>query len=420
MARRQVDYLYRRGATWWLRLQPPGEPVYCRSLGTTDRLQAEVLAGPAIQAHKRKRLEAAGRRGGRLVVPEIDWEYPLGLSVRDDGTHIRADTQVATLTAPDGRVWQDQNSQIVRITAYHVRPNDPAAPIPLPAPKPAAPDPSADLALLETYLAKQTRPEHYVRDARRSWARWLEFVENRPLSRCTRADGHAFVAHLRAMTPPPAPVTVRKWLSHIKAPIADGLPKHDPRQDIFHNVLGTVEVQTKRLPLSEADMTLFRETALPKLADEERLLWLLMATTGMRPSECAAVTEEFEEGGVRYIMIGVTRSGKTATSARRIPIPDAVIRDPAMPARIAGPLFGKNHVITGKNLLRAMRRIGITDPRKVVYSLRHRAHDRLRAARCPREVALQIVGHDEVTVHDGYGSGHPVAELKEWIERIGY
>ena len=51
---------------------------------------------------------------------------------------------------------------------------------------------------------------------------------------------------------------------------------------------------------------------------------------------------------------------------------------------------------------------GISDPRKVVHSLRHRAQDRLRAAGCPQDVREQLLGHEQMTVGEGYGVGHPV------------
>jgi hypothetical protein len=31
-----------------------------------------------------------------------------------------------------------------------------------------------------------------------------------------------------------------------------------------------------------------------------------------------------------------------------------------------------------------------------------------------------LLGHDEVTVGEGYGKGFPVTMLKEWIDRIGF
>ena len=63
--------------------------------------------------------------------------------------------------------------------------------------------------------------------------------------------------------------------------------------------------------------------------------------------------------------------------------------------------------------------VGITDERKVVHSLRHRAQDRLRAAECPHDVRKALLGHDDVSIGEGYGEGFPVTVLRKWIDKIG-
>jgi hypothetical protein len=55
---------------------------------------------------------------------------------------------------------------------------------------------------------------------------------------------------------------------------------------------------------------------------------------------------------------------------------------------------------------------------KVLYSLRHRAKDTLRAEECPEKIAEAIFGRDEVTIGDKYGVGFPVTVLKKWIDKI--
>lgn len=65
------------------------------------------------------------------------------------------------------------------------------------------------------------------------------------------------------------------------------------------------------------------------------------------------------------------------------------------------------------------RRHCITDARKVIHSLRHRAQDRLRAAGCPEDVRWELLGHEKETVAAGYGEGSPVPLLRKWIDKIG-
>src|SRR5947209_253459 len=55
---RPGQYLYRRGATWWLRIQ--GSPEVRKSLGTTNRAEAEIAAIPYILEHKRRLQFARG------------------------------------------------------------------------------------------------------------------------------------------------------------------------------------------------------------------------------------------------------------------------------------------------------------------------------------------------------------------------
>jgi hypothetical protein len=76
----------------------------------------------------------------------------------------------------------------------------------------------------------------------------------------------------------------------------------------------------------------------------------------------------------------------------------------------ANPPYGLNAWLTD---------IGITDDRKVMHSLRHRAQDQLRAAGCPEDVRWALLGHEKKTIAAGYGTGFPVLMLREWIDKIG-
>jgi integrase len=148
-----------------------------------------------------------------------------------------------------------------------------------------------------------------------------------------------------------------------------------------------------------------------------QLLLRLLATTGMRLSEALEIDSEMKEGGVRYVMV----DKKTEQSLRRVLLPASAL--PYLPKKITGPLFVSKHAdppdMASKRLGRFLDDIGITDPRKVVHSLRHRAQDRLRAAACPEDIRWALLGHEEKTVAAGYGEGFPVPMLKKWIDRIG-
>ena len=86
---RKTDYLFLRDGSrnWQLKLQyPDGERIE-KSLGTSDRAQAEILALPYIQQHKVRLLEA---RPG----VQVAWQHrfaPGQEHVTPDGERVVAD-----------------------------------------------------------------------------------------------------------------------------------------------------------------------------------------------------------------------------------------------------------------------------------------------------------------------------------------
>jgi integrase len=169
-----------------------------------------------------------------------------------------------------------------------------------------------------------------------------------------------------------------------------------------------------RLPLDDNDMKQCRDK-LDNLSHSDQLLWIWLASTGMRLGELFQIDEEFSEGGIRYVITG----SKTDQSRRRIPIPDVVL--PLAPGRITRPLFTGGAPAASKRLNRFITKTAkITDERKVLHSLRHRAQDMLRAASCPLDLREELLGHEEVTISKSYGRGSPMPTLKSWIDKIGW
>jgi hypothetical protein len=84
--RRKIDYLFQRPGSrnWWIKLQAPGKRTE-KSLGTSDRRQAEILALPLISEHKAALLAA------KLHV-ETGWQrkYEPGLHDGPNGGRIAA------------------------------------------------------------------------------------------------------------------------------------------------------------------------------------------------------------------------------------------------------------------------------------------------------------------------------------------
>jgi integrase len=182
------------------------------------------------------------------------------------------------------------------------------------------------------------------------------------------------------------------------------------------------------MSLDEEDMRLMRENLklLDRYSTEERLMWVWCANTGMRPKEVYHIQEEFTEivaakHPIRYIWI---QRSKSEASTRKLPIPEPVLE--LLPRKIQGPLFRQKLYNLLIHMNDTMRRVGISNPdpetgveRKVVYSLRHRAKDRLQHGRCPEDIGKAILGHVK-SEHDRYGQGFPMWQIKPWIEVIGW
>jgi integrase len=273
---------------------------------------------------------------------------------------------------------------------------------------------NSDDALFETYLKNAKGGPvtgHFEREARSVWALYKQLSGNRPLKDATREDGRKLAEYLADRGLKSA--TVRKkvaWLtSAVNLAIGDGLLKFNP----FSSVVPNRDDKQRREPLSDADIKVAKGN-LARLDKADQMLFRLLATTGMRLSEAFEIDGEKTERGCRFVIVG----RKTEQSLRRVPLPAGVL--PYLPKAIKGPLFQGGSPAASKRLNRYLNDIGITDARKVVHSLRHRAQDRLRAAECPQDIRWALLGHEEKTVAEGYGEGFSVPQLKKWIDKIGF
>jgi hypothetical protein len=89
---RVMRYLFQRkeGGNWYVRLQPPGQKLVERSLGTTDLKAAEIAAADLINQHKSLMYQ---RRQARVTrVAHGPWlpEYEPGLHTLPDGRTVMA------------------------------------------------------------------------------------------------------------------------------------------------------------------------------------------------------------------------------------------------------------------------------------------------------------------------------------------
>jgi integrase len=419
--RRKTDYLFLRAGSrnWHIKLQSPDKRVE-KSLGTTDRRVAEILASPMIAQHRCKLLEARPRL-------EAAWqhEYEPGREhVGPDGgriiamdrelIHLDSSGRVTGRAANGGPAWAMVGlERRLGIPGPIIAPNLIGMVEASETSRPTLAVKNGDDAIIETYLKHAVVTGYCEREARSVWALYRALTDSKPLKDATRDDGRKLVAHFEGQNLRSA--SIRKkimWLNAaVNLAIDEGRLKFNP----FAKIVPALQDKVKRLPLDEADMKACKRR-IGQLDKSNQLLFRLLAATGMRLSEAFAIEGEMTERGVRYVIVGK----KTEQSERRVPLPAAVL--PYLPKAIKGPLFegGARRASASKRLNRFLNDCGIVDPRKVVHSLRHRAQDRLRAAGCPQDVREQLLGHERVTVGEGYGVGSPVPLLKKWIDKIGY
>ena len=406
--RRKTDYLFLRPGSrnWHIRLQTPGKRTE-HSLGTPDRVQAELLALPLIAEHKGALLAARphlvwdrklepgehpGPDGGKIVANERELIY-----LNHNGAYLRTEPNAAQMVVPP----YPQSS--ARAVVKFVRSLDRE-------PRPTVAVKNGDDAIFETYLQHANVTGYYKREAETVWALFKSLCD-KPLKDATRDDGRKIVQHFEAQGLKSA--SIRKkigWLiAAVNLAIKEGRLTFNP----FSSIVPKRDDEEKRLPLDDADMRNVKRN-FGRLDKSEQLLFRLLAATGMRLSEAFEINSELKERGVRYVVIG----HKTEQSKRRVPLPANVL--PYLPATIKGPLFHHGPRTASKRLNRFLNDCGIVDPRKVIHSLRHRAQDRLRAAGCPVDIRYELLGHEKKTVAAGYGVGHPMPLLKRWIDKISF
>jgi integrase len=445
---RHGSYVFQRpgSVNWYVQLRTPQADGKTKrkevSLGTPDKLTAEILATPMIAEHKAALLAARPR----LVASWHHAYEPGQMHTAPDGVgqilatdrelHFIGHNGAVIRTEPNGYAANRlENWPMGAIIAGDATP--PAKLTELRRQgwgpvinldrleRPSCPTKTGDDAFLETYLKHADVTGDKEREARDMWALFKSLTKGKALKDCDRDDGRLLVERFDAQGLKSA--TMRKkigWLSAaVNLAIKEGKLKFNP----FAGIVPNRDDAERRKPLSDADIATCKDK-LDKLSDADRLLLRVLATTGMREGEAYQIDGEQIEEGTRFVIVGT----KTDASLRRVPLPADLL--PHLPATISGPLFAADTAdrfaeATIKRLAnRASKRLmsflrddcSIADPNKVVHSLRHRAQDRLRRAACPKPIRQELLGHDEATVGESYGEGHPVPMLKEWIDRISF
>jgi integrase len=403
---RKIDYLFLRNGSrnWQIKLQNADGERIEKSLGTSDRAQAEILALPYIQEHKMRLLEA---RPG----VQVAWLHrfaPGQEHITSDGERIVADDRELIFLNHNGAIVRKEPNGEFAVALPPLREQKAIVRREEQRQRTAT---SGDDALIETYLKHKNVTGYYEREARAVWALYKQLTNGKPLKDASRDDGRKLVDYYEKQDLKSA--TIQKKIGWLTAAVNLAIDEARLKFNPFSSIVPERDDKQRRLPLSEADIRNVRRN-LDRLDEGDQQLFRVLAATGMRLSEAFEIDGEMKERGCRYIIVG----RKTSQSLRRVPLPAAVL--PFLPRKIEGLLFPGDPRAASKRLNRFLNGVRIEDCRKVVHSLRHRAQDRLRAAGCPEDLRWAILGHEQKTVAAGYGEGFPVPLLRRWIDKIGF
>jgi integrase len=409
-------YIFRRGGTLYLKLQPPGQPVFERSLGTSDVKAAELAAADLIKKHKQLMY---GRRLARLPHVESRWvsAYPPGMhdgffaterELRDLATGkvlgVNGGPADVLTPAPADGVPSFEAYDAAKARAKPVSKN-------------------ADDDLLETYIKHSGIKGLREKQARDIWHAFKTVVK-KPLAKCTRDDGRDIIEHLeREAGEKVKRSTLRRKMVPLVALCNLAIDEGKLTLNPFKGAVGGQGAESdKRKRFTEDDMKMIRAN-LHRLDKNDQLLVRLLATTGLRRGEAFEIDGEQIEDGIRFCVVGT----KTPQSLRRIPFPADLL--PHLPNKITGQLIPGRLDMASKRLRAWLTDIGITDPKKApMHSFRHRAKRRLINADVPGELIDAVGGWADgkkKNSGDDYGKDEDnavfsITKVKEAIDKIGF
>jgi integrase len=424
---RHGSYLFQRpgSSNWYVRLRSPDKTIV-KSLGTADKAQAEITAlrgfplddGTivSIATHKAALLAARPRFDPVWVhkmQPGREHAAPDGgkiVATEKELIHIGHNGAVTLIEPNGGTAFQLVGGPLSLRSLAEATLNADFGSGPAER-RPAAPTKNGDDAIIETYLEHRRIGGYNASEARAVWQLYKQLTDSKPLKDADRDDGRKLVKHF--MDKGLKSATIEKKIAWLNAAVNLAIKENKLKFNPFGGIIPRLDDAERRLPLDDADMKVIRAN-LNRLDKSDQLLLRILSATGMRLAEAFGIDSEQTERRCRFVIVGT----KTEQSQRRVPLPAAVL--PFVPGVIKGGLFAGTDDAASKRLNRFLDDIGITDARKVIHSLRHRAQDRLRAAGCPEDVRWEILGHEKETVAAGYGEGHPVPMLKKWVDKIGF
>lgn len=432
-------YLFKRkdSDNWYVRLQPPGQKVIERSLGTSDVKAAELVADDLIKKHKQLMYQRRSTRVASVVHGPWQHEYAPGLHTLPDGGHVMATDQQLTFTDAAGKITGTRPnggpaiavtgprlSALHELTAFDQAYDGVIGEGPIADGRTKRLVKNDDDALLETYIKHKGLTGLCERQARDIW-HIFKTVVGKPIAKCDRNDGRAIIAHLEANGTTKSATLRRRMVplvAVVNLAIDEG--KHTGINP-FSGVVPDRDDEEERDAFSDADMKLIRGN-LHKLDKSDQLLVRLLATSGLRREEAFEIDREQSENEIRFVTIG----SKTPQSLRRVPFPADLLRH--LPEKITGQLIPGRMDTAGKRLKTWLIDIGVIvegDGRNLapMHSFRHRAAQRMRAAGIPEDVREAVGGwangkkkKTSRKYGNKHGAGYPLSVLKKAIDKIGF
>jgi integrase len=424
------QYLFQRGSVWYVKTQ--GEKRIERSLHTSDKAQAKVLAAPFIHAHER---ELAGRAPRAETIWTPSYEPRLTPYAGDNGEQIVAGPRELAIYDAAGALLRTEpnGGPMVRIVAADNRAIPAAIEFAMfdgVAPRGVVLK-SDDDKILDAYLEHRKVTGYPRKEAEATWAQFRALTNGKPFARCTWDDGRALVAYYQSEAGGGLKVaSVHKRLTRLNGAVNFAIKTGKLPRDTINPFAGVVAKEgddsQERVPLDAADIAACQNAIDPedgktfwsKLRPADQLLFRVLCTTGMRLSEAFQIKSEETLQDIRFCEV-VSRKGKVGSkpTVRRVPFPVHLI--PYLQDPITGPLFAGTSHDAGKRLNAFLRSCGIEKDAKgnpkSLHSLRHRAISLLEENECPDHINRRLFGHatDE---HEGYVK--VIKVLKKWIDLI--
>jgi integrase len=259
--------------------------------------------------------------------------------------------------------------------------------------------------VFNAWLQKANPSADIRRDAKTVFDKYAEKFPDTPFKDLTKAEARQFLQDF--IDAGLAPGTIQKKIGFLKSAINVAINDETMVRNPFSKLMDKAKTKDRRSPFSEDDMKIMLEKARLYLDAPDFTLFTLLHKTGMRMAEAWGIDREYNEDGIRYVIVGT----KTDSSFRRIPLPN-------MLWFFNGPYQSGTPAAASKRINRFIKSCGIIDKAKVAHSFRHRAADRMRAFGVPSDHRKRILGHGEKDASEDYGLGFPMSELKPHIDRI--